>query len=138
MFRTVAIATFAAAMFAFSAPASAEDTARCEATNFRVYFAHGSSRLSAAALETIEAAARNVEGCGYAELNITASGAHVARRAQTIRAAVDDHSWDAVHVSQRMTMQASFDAGPEYAEVTLATSPTPHRNTATREPIAGV
>jgi hypothetical protein len=138
MFRTVAITAVAAAMFAFSAPASADEAARCEATSFRVYFAHGSSRLNVAALETIEAAARNVEGCDYAELNITVSGAQGARRAQAIRTSAADHAWNAVHVSPRMVMQASYDVGPEYAEVTMATSPTPHQNTVSRETAAGV
>jgi undecaprenyl pyrophosphate synthase len=138
MFRTVAIASVAAAMFAFGAPANADETARCEATSFRVYFAHGSSRLNAAARETIEAAARKVEGCAYSELNVSVSGAYGARRAQAIRTAADDRAWDAVHVTPSMVVQAAYDAGPEYAEVTLATSPTPHQNMVTRDPTAGV
>src|SRR5262245_36234610 len=83
--RSAAFACAAAIVAALAAPATAE-TARCDATNFRVYFAHGSASLTPAARETIETAARTVAGCDYAELRVAldASSPQASRRAAAI------------------------------------------------------
>ncbi len=137
--RSAAIACSAALIAALAAPAYAEAPApQCEATSFRVYFAHGSSRLSPAAQETLDAAARAVAGCAYAELNVSiaADGPLAARRAAAIRVAADGRDWDAVRIAPRMLTEAA--AGPDYADVTMATAPPPALNAATPRPQTGV
>jgi hypothetical protein len=100
---------------------NAEAPARCDATSFRVYFSHGSASLDATANETLEAAARNVSDCAYAELRVTVSGPQAAQRGQAIAAAADG-DWDGVRIEQQTTHQVAL--GPEYAEVTM----TPNRS----------
>lgn len=115
-------ALVAAALAAAAAPVFAEpaQSARCEATSFRVYFSHNSAALDDATREMLDVAERNVAGCDYAELRISvdANSADAQRRANAIRAAANDRDWDSVRVEPRGGMQrASY--GPEYAEVTM-------------------
>ena len=119
--RTFAAAFAAAALLSMTAPASAEAPARCEAASFRVYFAHNSSRLGPAALETMDAAARQLEACGYAELRVSvdASSPLAARRADNIRAAAQAGGWATVRVAPALLQQANY-AGPDYVEMTMA------------------
>jgi hypothetical protein len=152
--RSAALACAAAMIAALAAPATAE-TARCDATSFRVYFAQGSARLTPAARETIEAAARTVAGCEYSELRVAldasspqasrraalrvaldASSPQASRRAAAIRAAAGDN-WDAVRVTPRMLQRAS--ASPDYAEIEMSPYPAPtHDTSAPAETDAGV
>jgi type IV pilus biogenesis protein CpaD/CtpE len=143
LLRSAAIACATATIAALAAPAAAETSAaasaRCEATSFRIYFAHGASRLTPAALETIEAAARNVEGCAYAELHIAvdASSPYAARRAAAIRAAAEARGWDAARIAPRMLVSVS--SSPDFAEVEMTPNPAPTVNTsAPAETDAGV
>jgi hypothetical protein len=135
--RSAALACAAAMIAALAAPATAE-TARCDATSFRVYFAQGSARLTPAARETIEAAARTVAGCDYSELRVAldASSPQASRRAAAIRAAAGDN-WDAVRVTPRLLQRAS--ASPDYAEIEMSPYPAPTLDTSTpAETDAGV
>jgi hypothetical protein len=120
MFLRTAIV--AAALAAAAAPVFAEpaQNARCEATSFRVYFGHNSAALDDATREMLDVAERNVAGCDYAELRIAvdANSAYAQQRADAIRNAANERSWDSVRVEPRGGMQrASY--GPEYAEVTM-------------------
>lgn len=120
MFLRTAIV--AAALAATAAPVFAEPAqdARCEATSFRVYFGHNSAALDQTTREMLDVAERNMAGCEYAELRVSvdANSAYAQQRANAIRAAANDRSWDAVRVEPRSGAQrASF--GPEYAEVTM-------------------
>ncbi len=135
MFLRTAIV--AAALAAVAAPVFAEpaNTARCEATSFRVYFGHTSASLDQATRDVLDAAERNVAGCDYAELRISvdANSAYAQQRANAIRAAANDRSWDAVRIEPRGGAQrASF--GPEYAEVTM----TYERSTDTPAPLTNL
>jgi len=127
--RAAAFACATAMIAALAAPANAEPSGRCEASSFRVYFAHGSSRLSPAAQDLFAAAARNVEGCAYAELHVAlnASSPLAARRAASIRTAAGE-GWDTVRVAPLMLTNAS--TGPEYAEVVMTPYPAATLDTA--------
>jgi hypothetical protein len=119
MFLRTAIvaAALAAAAPVFAEPAQ---SARCEASSFRVYFGPNSAALDDTTREMLDVAERNVAGCDYAELRIAvdANSAYAQQRANAIRTAANDRAWDAVRVEPRGNMQrASF--GPEYAEVTM-------------------
>ncbi|MGD9968143.1 MAG: hypothetical protein AB7T59_16610 [Hyphomonadaceae bacterium] len=112
---------FAFAALALAGPAVAQTgatDARCSTTTFRIYFSHGSTVLDDAALAMLDAAARNVAGCAYSELHVSASGAHAAARTAAIRAALDDRAWDVVRVTPSGMRQVS-QGGPEYAEVLM-------------------
>ncbi len=136
--RSAAIACATAMIVALAAPATAETSARCEATSFRVYFDQGSARLSPAALDAFDSAARSVADCGYAEVHVAldASSPLAARRAEAIRAAAGD-GWDAVRITPRMLQRAG--ASPDYAEVEMTPYPAATLDTSTpSETDAGV
>ncbi len=120
MFLRTALFTCATAMMV-SPVATAEEPARCDEASFRVYFAHGSASLDSVTNEMLQAAARNVADCDYAELRVSVSGPQAAQRGRSIAAAAGD--WDAVRIEQRTSHQVAF--GPEYAEVTMS----PNRST---------
>ena len=107
---------------------NAEAPARCEETAFRVYFQHGSAALDSMTNEMLEAAARNVADCDYAELRISVSGPQAAQRGRAIAAAAGD--WDAVRIQQGNAHRVGY--GPEFAEVTMS----PNRSTDTLTPPA--
>ncbi|QGZ96739.1 hypothetical protein [Terricaulis silvestris] len=133
MFLRSTILACAAAMIV-APTVSAEAPARCEETSFRVYFQHGSASLNAMTNEMLQAAARNVADCDYAELRVSVSGPQAAQRGRAIGAAAGD--WDAVRVGQRATHQAGY--GPEYAEVTMSPNRSPDALTPPTENDAGV
>src|SRR5690348_16183826 len=127
LMRTTLVVCAATLVAALSAPASA-DPARCEETNFRVYFEHGSASLDQTALEAMNLAERNVAGCSYAALHVSLdrSNPYAEARAASIRAAARGRTWNAVRIDQYGVQQASFDAGsPEFAQVTMTTHPLP-------------
>ena len=128
-------ALVAAALVATAAPVFAEpaQSARCEATSFRVYFGHDSAALDQATREMLDVAERNMAGCAYAELrmSVDASSAYAQQRANAIRTAANDRDWDAVRVEPRGGTQRASFGGPEYAEVTM----TFERSTATPAPL---
>jgi len=133
MFLRTAIVAAALAVVAAPVFAQPAQSARCEATSFRVYFGHNSAALDSATQEMLDVAERNVAGCDYAELRIAvdANSAYAQQRANAIRTAANDRSWDAVRVEPRSSIQrASF--GPEYAEVTM----TYERSTETPAPLS--
>jgi CRISPR/Cas system-associated protein Csx1 len=143
LLRSAAIACATATIAALAAPAAAESlavaSARCEATSFRIYFAHGASTLTPAALETIEAAARSVAGCAYTELHVAvdASGPYAARRAAAIRTVAEARGWDAVRIAPRSFVNVG--SSPDYAEVEITPNPAPTLDTSTpAETDAGV
>lgn len=122
-----------AALVAVATPAVANDApaamAQCQEMSFRIYFAPGSATLDQTARETLAVAERQVADCGYAELRVAigANNPHAAQRAQAIRTAANDRTWDAVHITGRSMMQRANFAGPDYAEVTMSptrTAPT--------------
>jgi|CXWL01.1.fsa_nt_gi hypothetical protein len=110
-----------AALVATSAPALADEPARCDAMSFRVYFSDNSATLDDAAREMMAAAERQVAGCDYAELRMTldASNPLANQRAAAIRAAADERAWDAVRVEARPMLQRASFGGPDYAMVTM-------------------
>lgn len=121
LMRSALIVCAAAMMAALSAPAHADAT-RCEETNFRVYFQHGSATLDQTALEAMDLAERNVGGCSYAALHVSLdrSSPYARQRASAIRTAAHGRAWNVVRVDARGVQRASFDAGgPEFAEVTM-------------------
>lgn len=130
MLRTILFAAAALAGIA-AAPALAQTSAeRCDAADFRIYFAHGSARLDRDALQILATAERQVADCDYAELRVALDGPLVRQRAAAIHAAADGRRWDAVRVTRSaMAHQASF--GPEFAAVTLS----PERGEDTGEPL---
>lgn len=117
--RFALFASFAGLAALTAAPASAEAPARCEAASFRIYFANGAAALDAAALDTLQAAARNVADCDYAELRISidAASPYAAARAQAIVTGAQQRGWDAVRVEPRAFHRAAI--GPAYADVTM-------------------
>lgn len=139
MFRSAAFALCALAGF-YVAPASAETTAaQCQDMSFRVYFSQGSDDLSPAALETIQAAARDMAGCTYAELHVSVDAAspHAAQRGQAILAAMNGRTWNVMQVEPVMSRQVSYGAAPAFAEVTMSSTPLTSR-TPLAAPNAGV
>lgn len=125
-----------AATFAVAAPVQADAPARCEPTNFRVYFGHGSATLDATTIEILDAAERNVAGCSYAELRVAldASSPEALARGNAIAAAAADRAWDAVRLESRPQTQSMLQGdAPEYAEVVM----TPERSTAPSRPLRG-
>lgn len=121
LWRSALVVCAAAMMAALSAPAHA-DAARCEETNFRIYFEHGSAALDQTAIEALDLAERNVAGCSYAALHVSLDRASpVARqRAAAIRTAAHGRAWNVVRVDRRGIQQVSFDGGgPEFAEVSM-------------------
>jgi hypothetical protein len=139
--RVVTLACAATALVSVAAFAQARTaTPRCEQTDFRIYFQHGSAVLDDSARDLLAAAERDASGCRYAELHVMldpASGPAFAR-GQAIRAAANGRAWNVVRLERRPALQrAAFNAGPDYAEVTV----TPNVMPATNElitPNAGV
>lgn len=128
--RTVAAVACVTALMASAAlPAAAEAPAQatCEQTNFRVYFDHGSASLNDMALETINAATHNMEGCIYAELHVRvdASSPYASRRGQAVLAAANGHEWNVAAVEPRMVMPASFSSAPDFVDVVMTPNATP-------------
>lgn len=117
--RSAALACATAMLVAPSV--NAEAPARCEETAFRIYFQHDLASLDSVTNEMLQAAARNVADCDYAELRVTVSGPQAAQRGRAIAAAAGD--WDAVRIEQGNMHQVGY--GPEYAEVTMS----PNRST---------
>lgn len=128
MFLRSALLACAAAML-LAPVANAETNGRCEATSFRVYFQHNSASLDSVTSEMLQAAARNVADCDYAELRVSVDGRLAAERGAAIRAAAGS-DWDAVRIERADTHRIAFSNGPEYAEVTM----TPERG-ADGEPV---
>ncbi len=118
MVRTALIACAAALAFA-AQPAAAEDTAgTCQTVNMRVYFTPGSASVDAAARDMLNAAARHVSDCSYAELHVrTGPDALSQARGEAIVAALSGHDWDVAQVNDGMAQRVS--AGPEFVEVTM-------------------
>jgi len=110
-----------AAFIATAAPALADEPARCDATNFRVYFADNSATLNDAAREMMAAAERQVADCDFAELRmiLDASSPLANQRVAAIRAAADERAWDAVRVEARPMLQRASYGGPDYAMITM-------------------
>lgn len=120
--RNVAVACITALMASAALPAAAE-TSTCEATNVRIYFEHGSDALSPMAMDTLNAAARSMEGCAHAELRVAveASDPRGMRRADAVRTAAPGQGWDAVSVETRMmTRVAAYASSPDYVTVTMS------------------
>ncbi|MES1199316.1 MAG: hypothetical protein ABUS48_04975 [Pseudomonadota bacterium] len=121
--RSAALACTAIALFAL-APANANTSHRdatCETTTFRVYFDHNSAALSPTAIETINLAARQVEGCAYRELHVSvdASSPYAGQRGQAILVAARAGDWNVANVEPRAMMRVAHVTGPEFAEVTM-------------------
>lgn len=130
--RVVTLACAATALVSVAAFAEARTaTPRCEQTDFRIYFQHGSAVLDDSARDLLAAAERDVSGCNYAELHVMldpASGPAFAR-GQAIRAAANGRSWNVVRLERRPAMQrAAFESGPDYAEVTVTPNVMPVTN----------
>ncbi|MDX2277259.1 MAG: hypothetical protein NW206_17575 [Hyphomonadaceae bacterium] len=123
MFRTAAVACITALMASVALPAAAEAPAQatCAQTNFRVYFEPGATSLNDMAMDTINAAARNMEGCAYAELhvNVDASSPYAARRGQAVLAAANGHEWDVARVEPRMMTPVAYSSGPDFVDVVM-------------------
>lgn len=135
MFLRAAAFACAAALFAASAPAMADpqtssQQARCEATNFRVYFSPNSAALSADAMETLAVASRDVAGCGYRELHISVDAASRlgTQRGQAVMAALQDRGWNVARIEPRAVTPIA--AGPDYAEVTVTPDRLPRASAA--------
>ena len=110
-------------------PASA---LRCEPTNFRIYFQHGSAALDDTARQLLGAAERHVGACHYSELHVMLDPANgrAAECGQAIRAAANGRAWNVVRIERRPALdRAAYRAGPDFAEVTM----TPNRLPATNE-----
>lgn len=122
MLRTLVCAAAFAAIAAAPALAQTESAARCDAADFRIYFAHGSAALDRDALQMLAAAERQVADCAYAELRVSVDGPMARQRADAIYAAADGRGWDGVRVTRNaMAHRASY--GPEFAQVTLSPEP---------------
>ena len=124
--------TFAcvAAMMSMAAPAIAETSnsapaARCEDTAFRVYFNHSSAALNPFALQTLNMAARNLEGCSYAELHVTVDPAsrYAAQRGQAILAALNTRAWNVARIEPLTASRVAYGDGPEFAYVMMTSHP---------------
>ena len=109
----------------------AESALRCEQTNLRIYFQHGSAALDGTATQLLAAAERNVGACAYTELHVMvdpASG-RAAERGQAIRAAANGRAWNVVRIERRSALhRAAYRAGPDFAEVTMTPNHMPARN----------
>ena len=130
--RFVMLSCAAALIVSGAAMAQTRDSAaRCEQTNFRIYFQHGSAVLDDTAQQVLATAERNVGGCGYAELHVMvdpASG-QAAERSQAIRAAANARAWNVVRVERLPALrQAVYGGGPDYAEVTMTPNVLPATN----------
>jgi hypothetical protein len=123
--RSAAVACITALMASVALPAAAETT--CDATNVRVYFEHGSDALSPMAMDTLNAAARSMEGCDRAELRIAvdASDMRASRRAEAIRTAAAGQGWDAITVEPRMMTRVAMSSSPDFVTVTMSPDPLP-------------
>lgn len=133
MFRSAVFASVAM-IASLASPALAQTDAGapdvCAATSFRIYFEHGSDALTPMAMETLNAAARNVAGCDYAELHVAAqSGAH-ARRGDAVLAALNGRSWDVARVEPWAMTHVTYSSAPEFVEVSM----TPYRMAVPVEP----
>lgn len=109
----------AAAVALFAQPAIAEDAgSTCQTVSMRVYFAPGSASVDSAARDMLNAAARHVSDCSYAELHVrTGPDALSQARGEAIVAALAGHDWDVAQVNDGMAQRIS--AGPEYVAVTM-------------------
>lgn len=109
----------AAAVALFAPPASAEDAAaQCETVRVRVYFAPGSAAIDAAGRETLDAAARRMNGCAGAELQVRTNGDALAHaRGQAVLAALRGHVWEQARIDAGALQRIS--AGPEFVEAAL-------------------
>lgn len=122
--RTAALACAAATMAA-PAQAGAAQSTRCEEMNFRVYFDADSAQLNGAALDTLRAAQRHVQGCSYAELHVRADpGTLSAQRGRAIVAAMNSRTWNVSRVEHRpLSRDAGF--GPDFVQVLMTPNHVP-------------
>jgi hypothetical protein len=121
LLRSTLLACAAVAIVSTAALAQTSAPARCDETNFRIYFAPGSAALDRTAIEMIGAAQRNVSTCPYAELHIAvdATNALGARRGGAIMEALDGRAWNVAQVEPRGMRRVSMSASPAYAEVLM-------------------
>lgn len=111
-----------------------DSAARCEETSFRIYFSHDSAELDAATTDMLRAAAQRVAACDYRELHVALDpqSPHARQRGAAISAAIEGADWDATRIeARRPPGDASYNAGPEYAEVRM----TPNSVTAPTRPL---
>lgn len=79
LFASAALACVFGVPMALASKAAADAAPRCEATNLRVYFSHGSATLDSFARQTLAAAQHNMSDCDYAEAHVAVdAGSEVA------------------------------------------------------------
>jgi hypothetical protein len=120
-FRTAAFACIGAMMAAVVPPAFADtDQSSCAATSVRVYFEHGSDALSPMAMDTLNAAARAMAGCGHGALRVAvdASDPRAMGRGEAIRAAMAGQDWE-IRLEPRMMTRVAALASPDFVAVTM-------------------
>lgn len=131
--RSVLMACAALSVGALAANAAMADVrpARCEASNLRVYFSHGSSTLDPLARETLAAAQTNMADCDYAEVHVRvdAAGAQSQARGQAVLAALNGRSWNVARIEPRtLNTRASMSSSPEHVEVAMTPEHLPVSN----------
>lgn len=140
LFAAAAVACVFGVPLALSSAASA-DTARCEATNLRVYFSHGSAALNATGRETLAAAQRNMTDCDYAAVRVAVDPASSlsAARGRAVLAALNGRQWNETRVAPRsLTQPASMSSSPEYVQVALSDTRLPAEDQRTLNPNIGM
>lgn len=126
LFASAALACIFGVPMALASKAAADSVPRCEATNLRVYFSHGSTTLDQFARQTLTAAQRNMTDCDYATVQVSVDSASSLSeaRGRAVLAALNGRDWEETRVSPRsFTQPVSLNSSPEYVQVAMSTEP---------------